>query len=179
MVFSDEKTFSSQRVGSKRVRKFRGKPSPIFTTKSLRKITVNCWGCITSNDVGQIVQVSDGFNGEQYAQVLKKVLPEMKQNRPDCIFMQDNASVHKVETVMQLLTNMEVQTLNWSAKSPDLNPIENVWGLMQIRLNKFYDEHGEPKNVKELFCVIEKVWKEITQEEICQKVQEYYCNTAR
>ena len=167
MIFSDEKTFSSQRKGSKRVRKFRGEPSPLFTLKSLRKINLNVWGCITANGVGKIVRVSENFNGAQYTNVLKTVLSEMKQSQPDCIFMQDNASIHKVENVMQLFANLEISTLNWPAKSPDLNPIENVWGLMQIRLDQLYDKQGkEPKNANELFITIEKVWNEITQKEI-------------
>ena len=166
VIFSDEKTFSSQRTGSKRVRKLRNEPSPAFTWKSPRRITVNCWGCITKNGVGKIVRVSDGFNGEQYEEVLKNVLPETMQNLPNCVFQQDNASIHKVESVTRLFNTLQISTLSWPAKSPDPNIIEHVWALMQVRLNKLYDEQGEPKNVNQLFSQIEKVWNEITVEEI-------------
>jgi hypothetical protein len=29
----------------------------------------------------------------------------------------------------------EVTTLNWAARSPDLNPIENIWGIMAKEIN--------------------------------------------
>lgn len=54
VIFTDEKTFSSQRTGSKRVRKFRGQPAQVFTFKGPRKVTVNCWGYITSTGVGKL-----------------------------------------------------------------------------------------------------------------------------
>ena len=148
------------------MRKLRGEPSPAFTLSGPRKIKVNCWGCITGNGVRKIFRISDGFNGEQYAKLLKTVLTDLKKIQPDFTFMQDNASIHKVEVVTTLFHDLKIPTLNWPPKSPDLNPIENIWGLMQNRLNKVFDNDGEPESANELFCLIEKVWNEIKPEEI-------------
>ena len=161
VIFTDEKTFSSQRTGSKRVRKARGQPHIVFTLKGRQKVTVNCWGYITASGVGKIIRVSENFTGRMYEELLRTVIPDIMESCSDFIFMQDDASIHCVEPVVDYLHELQVKKLNWPPKSPDLNPIENVWTLMQHRLNKHFDESGEPSNANELFSLIERVWNGI------------------
>ena len=67
---------------------------------------------------------------------------------------------------MDYIHSLDIAKLNWPAKSPDLNPIENVWGLMQTRLNKLFDQSGEPSTENALFTLVEKVWNKISAETI-------------
>lgn len=80
--------------------------------------------------------------------------------------MQDNASIHQVEVVQDLFNDLQIPKLNWPARSPDLNPIENVWGMMIRELNKLYDEQGEPRTGDQLWEMVQKVWNEITVQKI-------------
>jgi len=49
--------------------------------------------------------------------------------------LQDNASVHTARIVTEWLDEQRFDVLTpWPANSPDLNPIENVWGIMVQRL---------------------------------------------
>ena len=49
--------------------------------------------------------------------------------------------------------------MEWPAQSPDLNPIENVWALLKIKVN-----NREPKTVKDLKKIIRKEWGDLQLE---------------
>lgn len=43
-------------------------------------------------------------------------------------FVQDNSSVHTARIVQEWFEEFpQIERINWPAKSPDLNPIENLW----------------------------------------------------
>jgi transposase len=44
--------------------------------------------------------------------------------------MDDNARPHKAQIVQHFLQQEAVQTIPWPAMSPDMNPIEHVYGTL-------------------------------------------------
>ena len=89
--------------------------------------------------------------------------PEIEKVKSDYIFMQDNASIHKTEPVMKYLKDEHIETFDWPARSPDLNPIENIWTEMQKLLNKHFLKK-RVTNSNQLFTLCKQCF-----DEVCQK----------
>ena len=53
-------------------------------------------------------------------------------------------------------TNHDITSIKWSAQSPDLNPIENIWQQLKLTLEK---RIIQPKNKKELLEALQEEWE--------------------
>lgn len=63
--------------------------------------------------------------------------------------------------VREWIGNNHINLLPWPSRSPDLNPIENIWGHL---VNKIYTRDFRPNNVEELWRIIENGWEGLRQE---------------
>ena len=79
----------------------------------------------------------------------------------DCILQFDNDTKHKCKLAMEFIKKKKIKTLNWPLYSPDLLPIENIWGIMSNVMKQ-----KDIKNQLELMDEVEKVWNEVDQEKI-------------
>ncbi|KAG2822777.1 hypothetical protein PC112_g10795 [Phytophthora cactorum] len=86
----------------------------------------------------------------------------------DFVFQQDNASIHASRETKQFLEESEVSTMVWPARSPDCNPIQNVWSAMAA---KVYAHGRQYRTVAELEEAVLAAWDAIGQEYLLKLVE--------
>ncbi|KAF2349635.1 hypothetical protein FHG87_019605 [Trinorchestia longiramus] len=71
---------------------------------------------------------------------------------------------HKVNVVMNFLEQQDFTVMFWPAQSPDLNPIENLWMAIGVKVTA-----RNPTNTEDLWVKLQEEWAKITVEE-CQRL---------
>ncbi len=69
----------------------------------------------------------------------------------DFIFQQDLAPAHTAKSTKSWLNDHSVGVLDWPANSPDLSPIENLWGITKRKMR-----NKRPKNADELKATVKE-----------------------
>lgn len=135
IIFSDEKTFQSDcqhKVLVYRPPSSRNKPQYVIHDRNSGRISASYWGAISvEGPATELVRIDGHFNQHKYVSVLRDhIVPLMKTYNDERVYMQDNSPVHTANMVMSFLSEQKFNVMDWCPRSPDLNPIENVWGLM-------------------------------------------------
>ncbi len=81
----------------------------------------------------------------------------------DFIFQQDLAPAHTAKSTKSRL-NDQVGVLDWPANSPDLNPIENLWSIVRMKMR-----NKRSKNADELKATVKETWASIPPQQ-CHKL---------
>ncbi len=102
-------------------------------------------------------------NTAVYQEVLEHfMLPAADQlyGDADLIFQQDLAPAHSAKATSTWFKDHDIPVLNWPANSPDLNPIENLWGIVKRKMR-----YARPNNAEELKATIRATWALKTPEQ--------------
>ncbi len=81
----------------------------------------------------------------------------------DDYFQQDNAPCHKAQIISDwfLEHDNELTLLKCPPQSPDLNPIEHIWDVVEREI-RIMD--GQPTNLQQLRDAIMSIWTKISEE---------------
>ena len=105
------------------------------------------FGMISAAGTEPLFRLHDKINATLFKKILKKHVPHLRTAiyQPG-VFMQDNALCHTAKSVKTFLSEEDVTVMEWLAQRPDMNPIEEIWKLLNKRA-----EERNPGNVEELW----------------------------
>ena len=164
VVFPDEKKFTFGRPDGYRRRWVNTSHGMRLLTKSgVKQPSLNVWVGLSAYGRTDIAIFKDNENAELYQGLLQSNLFPYMRKRGNMVFHQDNAPSHTAGSTKRLLGQQKFRTMDWPANGPDLNRIENVWGLMT---HLMYRVGRHPRNLNELAAAICREWWAIPQKEL-------------
>ena len=121
------------------------------------------WRAISYNQKSNLVIVQGNLTAQRYINdVLQPhLLPVIDRQRQ--FFQHDNARPHTAHATVNFLQNSNVNVLPWPSKSPDLNPIEHLWDILDRRVGQ---RQPAPQTLQQLAVALQEEWRAIPQENI-------------
>ncbi len=117
--------------------------------------SVLMWGCMSAAGVGELHFIDGIMNSQMYCSILKeKMLPSLHALGRRALFQHDNDPKHTSKATVGFLKKNRVKVIQWPSMSPDLNPIEHLWGILKRQV-----EHHSPSSIQSLKEVILEEWK--------------------
>lgn len=161
IVFTDEKKFNLD--GPDGLRKYwhdLRQDAAYFSKRVQGGGSVMVWAGFSARGKTDIVFTKGNMNSFDYQDILANNFVPLRDELMDqnLILLQDNASVHKSASTIAWLTENNISFMDFPAKSPDLNPLENMWGILARMV---YENGKQYYSVSELRAAILKAWDKI------------------
>ncbi|KNC31247.1 hypothetical protein FF38_14426 [Lucilia cuprina] len=121
--------------------------------------SIMVWGAFSRDGVGPLTQIEGKMDAKKYCEILgEHMLPHLREKvPPSSIFQQDNDPKHSSRLARNFLSDNDVNVLDWPSQSPDLNPIENLWELLDREVKRKH-----PSNKRQLEEILKIEWEKIS-----------------
>ncbi|CAF1225235.1 unnamed protein product [Rotaria sordida] len=97
------------------------------------------WGVISATGTSCCKLYNQNMNSALYGDVIEnELIPSinMWHLETNGIYQQDNAPYYKTRDIKALFEDLSINILPWPAHSPDLNPVENLWAIIDKKFKK-------------------------------------------
>ncbi|GFV87050.1 transposable element Tcb1 transposase [Trichonephila clavipes] len=122
------------------------------------------WGGIGYHPRTSLLRISGTLNNQNYiSEILEPVVLPYLQGLATAIFKQDNARPQVACILQSFFANHQIELLLWSALSPDLSPIENMWSMVAQLLTLITPPVATPDH---FWQRVEAAWSVVPQEHI-------------
>ena len=128
--------------------------NPKYTSKTIKHDGGNVIA-FSGHGVGAIYKIDTRMVQYVYQNILLNIMmPYADDNMLlRWSFMHDHEPKHCLRLVRSCLEENNINVLEWSVQSPDLNPIDSLWNDVEQHAVK-----AKPKNLVDLWTEIEKAW---------------------
>ena len=116
------------------------------------------WSAVSTWFKFDLVEIEGTMTATKYVEMLRsKFIPWVrKQRKRAIVFQQDNAPSHTARHTKAFFEEDNIVCLDWPPYSPDLNPIENLWGILKQNVDA-----RKPRTLAELRSISQEEWKRI------------------
>jgi transposase len=163
VIFSDEKKFNLDGPDGFNCywRDLRKEPR-YFSKRNFGGGGLMIWGGFCSEGVLRLGFPSFRMNSAEYIEVMEANLLPFLANEERAenwwTYQQDNARIHVSREAKGWFQRNNILLLEWPACSPDINPIENLWGII---VRTIYADNRQYDTVQELRAAIVHTWNQI------------------
>ncbi len=120
---------------------------------------------------GRLICVKERMNGAMYREILSEnLLPSARalKMKRGWVFQHDNDPKHTARATKEWLRKKHFKVLEWPCQSPDLNPIENLWRELKVRVAQ-----RQPQNITALEEICMEEWAKIPAT-VCENLVKTY-----
>ena len=162
MVWTDEASFALYSATKGQWVEAGSEPAPHETVKWPGRIRV--WAAISAKGKTPLVKIPKVMSAEGFKKKMREeLLPIMRDLYEDdpvgFVLMQDGDGLHTARRVTKMLDEEGIeQLLPWPAHSPDLNPIENAWSIVERHLERVH-----PTTTPGLWKAMQQGWEKIDE----------------
>ena len=130
------------------------------------------WGCFGWDGVGYSCKIDGRMDATLYVFILEDELQLSLQHWgkkiEEEVFQQNNDPKHTSQKAKNWFNDHSFEVMVWPPQSPDLNPIEHLWGILKRKLAAYPEA---PQGMEELWQRVQVEWEKIGVEE-CRKLIE-------
>jgi len=162
VLFSDEKKFNLDGPDGFKYYWHDLRKEPKYYSKRVSGgSSVMVWAGIGFGGKTDIVFANGRINSEIYQNMIGPQLEKFAEAMcgPQWIFQQDNAPIHCSMSSKNWFLSKDIHVMVWPPLSPDLNPIENIWGILA---RDIYSGGCQYENIKALRDAILRSWEKIS-----------------
>ena len=109
------------------------------------------WGAFSALGKLELAFTSSRMDGNEYQKILQNHYIPFKNRfrRLQLTFQQDNASMHVLRSTKAWFESKGINLMDWPARSPDLNPMENLWGILVRRIYANNKQYGTKEELQQ------------------------------
>ena len=170
LFFTDEKTFQ---LGSHKHKSWQDPNDRVIEEVKRHPPKIHVWGGIGLHFKTKLYFFDKNLNSTLFCKILKARLPPAESfdlpphGSNKWVLVQDNDPKHKSAQSQKILDILAPDRIkDWPSNSPDINPIEDVWSMMDYEL-----QLKPPKNIRTLKSTLRKAWAELDVSKVTASIQ--------